>query len=157
MRGYSESTRWVSPFLRLSLGVGFLSAVADRFGLWGPPGATNVAWGDFASFSAYTAQLNPWAPSALLPLISWGATVMEATLGVALLVGFRIRWTGVLSGLLLLSFAAGMTIGTGVKTAFDASVPAAAGAAFALALLGPGPFSVGGAWRDTCAQSTAAV
>jgi hypothetical protein len=24
--------------------------VADRFGLWGPYGAKNVAWGDFAHF-----------------------------------------------------------------------------------------------------------
>jgi hypothetical protein len=30
-------------FLRLALGVAFLSAVADRFGLWGPAGAKNVA------------------------------------------------------------------------------------------------------------------
>jgi hypothetical protein len=28
---------------------GFLSAVADRFGLWGPPGAPNVAWGGVAA------------------------------------------------------------------------------------------------------------
>jgi hypothetical protein len=49
-------------FARLALGAGFLSAVADRFGIWGPAGATNVAWGDFASFTGYAAKLNPWAP-----------------------------------------------------------------------------------------------
>jgi hypothetical protein len=32
--------------LRWALAVTILSAVADRFGLWGPSGTTNVAWGD---------------------------------------------------------------------------------------------------------------
>src|SRR5437899_12739196 len=36
------------------LGASFLSAVADRFGLWGPHGAKNVSWGDFAHFVEYT-------------------------------------------------------------------------------------------------------
>lgn len=30
-------------FLRLALAAGSLSVAADRFGLWGPPGAPNVA------------------------------------------------------------------------------------------------------------------
>lgn len=38
--------RYASVFLRLALGATFLTAVADRFGLWGPAGAANVAWGD---------------------------------------------------------------------------------------------------------------
>ena len=44
----------VTIFARLSLGFSFLSAVADRFGLWGPYGIPNVAWGDFGHFTAYT-------------------------------------------------------------------------------------------------------
>jgi hypothetical protein len=39
-------------FLRLALGFSFLSAVADRFGLWGAYGQPHVAWGDFARFVA---------------------------------------------------------------------------------------------------------
>jgi len=35
--------------------VTILSAVADRFGLWGPPRAANVSWGDWPHFVAYTA------------------------------------------------------------------------------------------------------
>ncbi len=45
-----------SVFLRLALGLSFLSAVADRFGWWGPFGHPNVAWGSFARFVAYTAR-----------------------------------------------------------------------------------------------------
>ena len=47
-----------SVFLRLALGIAFLAAVADRFGLWGSFGQPNVAWGDFSHFVAYTRKLN---------------------------------------------------------------------------------------------------
>jgi hypothetical protein len=56
-----------SIILRLALAVGLLSAVADRFGLWGPPGKPMVAWGTFTAFLAYTAQLNPGALAGLYP------------------------------------------------------------------------------------------
>jgi len=36
-------TTYDSVFLRLALGVTFLAAVSDRFGMWGPPGSPNVA------------------------------------------------------------------------------------------------------------------
>src|SRR5947209_12295890 len=39
-------TTYDSVFLRLALGVTFLAAVSDRFGMWGPPGSPNVAWGN---------------------------------------------------------------------------------------------------------------
>ena len=55
--GGEEFLTSVAPLiLRWALAVTILSAVADRFGIWGPPGATNVAWGDWAHFVAYT----PW-------------------------------------------------------------------------------------------------
>ena len=44
-----DAAQW---FRRLALAAGFLSAVADRFGLWGPPGAPNVAWGEWQPFVA---------------------------------------------------------------------------------------------------------
>ena len=133
----------VGPILlRFPLGASFLSAVADRFGLWGFPGALNVVWGDFATFAAYTGTLNPWAPAALVPLLAWTATAAEIVLGFALLLGVRIRWTATLSGLLLCMFGLGMTLGTGIKTALDFSVFSAAAAAFALSVLGPGPWSL---------------
>lgn len=127
LRSYS------SVYLRLALAAGFLTALTDRFGLWGPAGTTNVAWGNFEKFTAYTAQLNPWAPAALAPALAWAATVAESVLAVLLLLGLWTRWTGVASGVLLLLFALGMTAGTGVKSALNASVFTASAAAFALA------------------------
>jgi uncharacterized membrane protein YphA (DoxX/SURF4 family) len=120
-------------YLRLALAAGFLSAVADRFGLWGPPGARNVAWGDFSHFLAYTATLNPWLPAAAIPALGWFVTVAEVGLGVALAAGLWTRPAALLAGVLLLLFALGMTVGTGVKSPLDASVFSASAGAFLLA------------------------
>jgi hypothetical protein len=126
-------------FARVALGAGFLSAVADRFGLWGPPGGPNVAWGDFAHFLAYAAKVNPRVPASLIPAVGWIATLCEVAFGLALIAGIALPVVSVLSGLLLLAFAAGMTMGTGVKTALDASVFAASAAAFLLAAMAVHP------------------
>ena len=56
------SSDLAAPFPRLAMGVGLVSAVADRLGFWGPPGAFMVSWGSFHNFLAYTAKLNPWCP-----------------------------------------------------------------------------------------------
>jgi uncharacterized membrane protein YphA (DoxX/SURF4 family) len=122
-------------YARLALGAGFLSAVADRFGLWGPPGAPHVAWGDFPHFLRYTATLNPLLPTSVIAAAGVIATASEIVLGIALIAGVWTPLVAVLSGLLLLAFAAGMAAGTGVKTALDASVFAASAAAFLLALI----------------------
>jgi thiosulfate dehydrogenase [quinone] large subunit len=134
--------RLTSLYLRLALGVAFLSAVADRIGIWGPHGSHNVAWGNFTRFTQYTAQVNPWAPPVLVTILAWAATVAETILGAALLAGIYTQLAGLTSGVLLSLFAIGMTIGTGVKSALDASVFSAAAGSFGLALLGPDPWSV---------------
>lgn len=123
----------VALFARLALGVGFLSAVADRFGVWGPPGATTVAWGDFAHFAVYAAKLNPYLPGSFVPALAWAVTVAEVVAGVALVAGIQVRAAALLAAVLLIGFSVGMAIGTGIKTALDASVPAAAAAALMLA------------------------
>jgi hypothetical protein len=67
-----------------------------------------------------------------VPLVAWTATLLEIALGILLIVGWRIRWVALASGALLLLFALGMTVGTGIKTAFDASVFAASALGFVL-------------------------
>jgi hypothetical protein len=52
-----------SLYLRIALGVTFLYAVGDRSGLWGPPGARGVNWGDFYYFSLYTAKITAFIPT----------------------------------------------------------------------------------------------
>ena len=76
-------------FLSYALAASFLSAVADRFGLWGKAGDPGVAWGNFESFLAYTKYLNPWAPDILISPLGYIATILEVVLGVVLLTGFK--------------------------------------------------------------------
>src|SRR5215470_12252269 len=71
-----------SVFLRVALGVSFLSAVADRFGLWGAFGEPHVAWGTFARFVAYTAQLTWFLPRAAAPSLAIVSTCAETLLGI---------------------------------------------------------------------------
>lgn len=119
-------------FTRYALAVAFLSAVADRFGLWGPPGSTNVAWGNYPKFLEYTALLTPWAPKNLLPVVGGAATLLEILLAVGLIIGFRIKETSFCSAVLLLSFALSMSFTIGIKAPLDYSVFSASAAAFLL-------------------------
>jgi uncharacterized membrane protein YphA (DoxX/SURF4 family) len=129
-------------FARWALGASFLSSVSDRFGLWGPYGAKNVAWGNFARFVEYTRSVTALFPSSLTESLAWASTIGETLFGVLLIVGFKIRVISVLSGLLLLLFAIGMVTGLGVKTPFDYSVFSAAGAVFLLAFCEPDRFTL---------------
>jgi thiosulfate dehydrogenase (quinone) large subunit len=60
---------YVTLHLRLALGSGFLSTVADRFGLWWRPGAPLVAWGNFQNFLHSTAIMNSWLPASWIPSV----------------------------------------------------------------------------------------
>ncbi|MBN9614966.1 MAG: DoxX family protein [Acidobacteriales bacterium 59-55] len=120
-------------FLRLALATAFLSAVADRFGLWGSIGQPQVGWGDFSHFIAYTERLTSILPISLGPTLAWAATVAETTLALALLIGWFTRVAAFLSGVLLLLFALAMTFALGIKAPFDFSVYTASAAAFLLA------------------------
>lgn len=137
-----NGTEIVRLFARFALGASFLSAVADRFGLWGPYGAKNVSWGDFAHFVKYTGAVTSLFPSSLTVSFAWAATVAETLLGLLLIAGFKMRMASVLSGLLLLSFAMGMATGLGIKTPLDYSVFSAAAAAFLQALWEPDRFTL---------------
>lgn len=132
-RGDGRGAPLAAVYARLALGAGFLSAVADRFGLWGSPDAPGVAWGGFEPFLDYTATLNPYLPEPWIPPLGWLVTGLEILVGGALVAGFRTREAATAAALLLLAFGLGMTWGTGVKSALDASVFAASGGAALLA------------------------
>src|SRR5690242_12205308 len=84
--------RWLAMWLlRVALAISFLSAVADRFGLWGQFGS-GAAWGDFERFTAYTAQLLWFLPPSLMSPAAILATAAEAVLAGGLLVGWRLHW-----------------------------------------------------------------
>src|SRR5580693_6207367 len=87
-------------YARIALGAAFLSAVADRFGLWGKYGG----WGNFANFMTYTAQVNSFMPAFAIPYLAWAATVAESCLGVALILGLWPRWVALSAALLLATF-----------------------------------------------------
>ncbi len=136
----TTNNRWGSRYLgivtvyfRVALGIGFLSAVADRFGLWGPPGTPGVSWGNFQNFLAYTAKLNPWSPLSWIPTLGWIATLCESCFGVALIIGYRTRIAAVLSGLLTLAFAISMVFGVGIHAPLSYSVFVISAGAFLLA------------------------
>jgi uncharacterized membrane protein YphA (DoxX/SURF4 family) len=136
MRGFS------SLFLRLALGLSFLSAVADRFGLWGAFGQPSVSWGNFARFVAYTGKLNWFLPEAVIPALAITATCAEALFGLCLVIGWRTRSAALMSGMLLIVFGVTMTGALGVKAPLNFSVFSAAAGAFLLATCTEFPFSV---------------
>ena len=129
----SRSLEFSSLFLRIALGASFLSAVADRFGLWGSFGQPDVSWGSFARFVAYTATLNWFLPKAMIPALAIIATCAEVLLGLCLVAGWQTRVAAWGAGILLTTFAITMAAALGFKAPLDFSVFSAAGGAFLLA------------------------
>ncbi len=113
----------------MSLALGFLSAVGDRFGFWPEKSA---AWGNWSNFLAYTKLLNPWFPDNLISVIGFVATALEIMVAIFLLIGFKTAFLAKLSGYLLLLFGLAMTFTIGVKAPLDYSVFSASAAAFGL-------------------------
>lgn len=127
------SLKIASYAVRYALAAAFLSAVADRLALWGPPGTTNVDWGTQANFAVAVAQLNPWLSTKLASPFAWCITAIEAALALLLIVGLAQRATALASGCLLLLFSIAMTVVLGIKAPLNYSVFTAAAAAFLLA------------------------
>jgi hypothetical protein len=121
--------------LRLSLSAAFLSAVADRFGWWGGPGAPNVAWGSWKPFVGYTGKLLVFLPPAMVQIVAFVATAAEIGLALLLLSGRRSKVVALASAGLLLAFALAMTFSLGIKAPLNYSVFTAAAAALGLAAL----------------------
>jgi uncharacterized membrane protein YphA (DoxX/SURF4 family) len=134
--------RYSSVLLRIALGVGFLSAVGDRLGLWGAFGEPNVDWGNFSRFLEYTHSLNWFVPAEMIPTLGVVATLAEIFFGLLLLVGWYTRATALLSALLLLAFGVTMTLALGVKAPLNYAVFTGVGGALVLANCKRFPFSV---------------
>jgi len=117
-------------YLRLALGVSFLSGIADRFGLYK---GRNVGYGDFAEFMRYTAQVNSFMPASTIPFLAWAATVAELAFGLALVLGIWLR-AALGSSILLLLFGIAMAISFGIKSPVDYSVFSASAGALILML-----------------------
>jgi len=126
--------RFAVLYARIALGVAFLSAVADRFGLWGKYGG----WGNFANFTKYTGEVNSFMPALIIPFLAWAATIAELSLGILLILGLWTRWVAFSAAALLFLFAISMAISFGLKSPLDYSVFSASAGALLLALyLGP--------------------
>jgi putative oxidoreductase len=117
-------------YARIALGTAFLSAVADRFGLWGKYGG----WGNFANFEKYTAQVNSFMPASMIPFLAWAATVAELSFGLALILGIWTRWVARAAAVLLFLFGTAMAISFGIKSPLDYSVFSASAGALLLSL-----------------------
>ncbi|SDJ24753.1 hypothetical protein [Flavobacterium noncentrifugens] len=124
-------------FLRLALSASYLSAVSDRFGYWGAPGTTGIAWGNWENFVNYTNSVVGFLPQQWGGFLAIAATVLEIILPVLLIVGYRLKYISMASGLLLLGFALAMTFSFGIKTPLDYSVFTAAVASFLLSTISP--------------------
>ena len=118
--------RFAIRYARIALGAAFLSAVAGRFGLWGNE--------DFASFEQYTAEVNSFMPAFTIPFLARAATVLELSLGIALVVGVKPRWVARGAAALLAVFGTAMAISFGLKNPLDYSVFSASAAALLLSL-----------------------
>lgn len=119
---------------RAALSAGFLSAVADRFGLWGAAGTGNVSWGGFEAFLAYLNDLAPYLSGPLVDVAGWAATAAEVLLGLTLLLGVALRWSALASAGLLMVFGVSMFVFSGFEAPLSASVFSAAAAALMLSL-----------------------
>lgn len=129
-RWNAETRKVGTSYARIALGAAFLSAVADRFGLWGKYGG----WGNFATFEQYTAQVNSFMPGFTIPFLAWAATAAELSLGIGLILGVWRRWVALGAAGLLFLFGTAMAISFGIKSPLDYSVYSASAGALLLSL-----------------------
>ncbi|WP_051969702.1 hypothetical protein [Kitasatospora azatica] len=109
---------WTGVPVRLLMAADFLLSVGARFGAFGGPDSPGVTWGDFAHFTAYTRQVASFLPAGLAPTLAVLATIAETGLGLALLLGVRLRRTALGAACLLLSFGISMSVSLPVSEQF---------------------------------------
>lgn len=138
----TRTTTIFQLFLRLALSCSFLSAVADRLGIWGKPGDAYIAWGDWEHFILYSNAVNSYAGPQLSSLLAFIATGLEILLPVLLLCGYKTRLASIAAGILLLAFGLAMTLSFGIKPSLDYSVWTGSAAAFLLGCFNSYPYSI---------------
>jgi len=109
-------------FLRLSLGIGFLLPVMDRFGWLGLPGQKGISWGKWENFVGYTSVLLPYLNGTVVNFMGAAATAAEIIFAIALIIGFKTRLASIGSFLLTLMFALSMFFFVGKTAPFSFSV-----------------------------------
>ncbi|PKF74372.1 DoxX protein [Chryseobacterium sp. PMSZPI] len=112
--------------LRITLAGGFLSAIASRLNLWG---SRSSGW---KSFIHYTAETNSFLPQSFAPTIAVLSTIAELSIGILLLIGYKVSKTAFCASFLTFMFAVAMSISFGIKEPLDYSVFAFSAGAFLL-------------------------
>ncbi|NJI73255.1 DoxX family protein [Sphingobacterium kitahiroshimense] len=112
----------IQLLLRYSVGIGFLLPVMDRLGYFGAPGETNVIWGNWTSFVAYTHQLMPYVDLKTASFFGFLATAIEIICGILLLVGYKVRYAALASFGLTFIFAISMMFFLHFRAPFNFSV-----------------------------------
>ncbi len=120
-------------FLRLSLGIGFILPVLDRFGLLGAPGEPNVGWGNWHNFVVYTNSLLPYLNAGTAEVMGALATIGEILFGILLIIGYKTKLAAIGSFALTLAFALSMLFFAGYRAPFNYSVFAVSAASLLLA------------------------
>jgi hypothetical protein len=133
---------WVAS---VALGLDFLGAVADRFGVFGGPGSPGVWWGSWPAFVANVTAMLHGVGGWVSQVLAIGATAAELVLGLALLGGWQRRWVGKAAAALLFAYLL-LMLGFG---------GAAEVARFALPVLIGGALLVSATPRSTRSRSTA--
>jgi len=138
MNTQNKALRFLTVLLRFSLAASYLSSVTSRFGFWGE----GTGWGNYTAFLEYTAKVNPYLPLSVIPAVARVVDVAEIAIALLLILGFRIRETAFVSGVMLFLFAFGMNLGVGMISTLDHSVYTACVGSFMLAVLNDEMFSV---------------
>ena len=112
--------------LRIALVAGFLSAVSSRLNLWG---AQSSGW---SKFVRYTAEVNSFLPYSWIPSFAVLSTLAESSIGILLLIGYRVRKTALCAAILTVLFGIAMSISFGCKEPLDYSVFVFSAGAFLL-------------------------
>lgn len=147
----------IQLYLRLAMGAGFLYAGLDRFGAWGPPGGTYVAWGNWENFMQYTSQLLFFLPAPLITVSAIIASVGEVGFGLLLVLGLCTRISAIGSGILTALFALSMSVALGVNAPLGYSVFTFSAAGFLLATLPQYKWSIDNWWKQKKRQYEAAA